>query len=124
MVSGPSTIQMAWSKQLVVTEMASCMELTYPSTIGGVIEKVDFVDGMKNGIYYRYERGKIVLEMNYVNNVTHGALKRYYSNGNIQEESNYSNGVLHGNAKWYDQQGNVTIEYTYEHGELVDEGDN
>lgn len=90
---------------------------------GTIIEKVDFVDGLKDGIYYKYERGKIVHEMSYSKDMVHGIFRRYYSNGNLQEESNYSNGVLHGAAQWYDQEGNVTIEYTYENGELVDKGE-
>ena len=89
---------------------------------GGLIEKVDFVEGKKSGVYYKYERGKIVHEMTYMDDVIHGPFKRYYSNGNVQEESNYANGVLDGQALWYDQQGNVTIEYTYANGELVDDG--
>jgi len=90
---------------------------------GNLLEKATFGNGKKNGPYYKFERGRIVQEMSYVNDLVDGAVRRYYPNGGIQEQSYYSNGILHGTAQWFDQEGNVTIQYKYENGKLVDKGE-
>ena len=53
-------------------------------------EKVNFMNGKKNGPYtIHYEDGKIFKEGIYENDLKIGSYKMYYENGNIYEEGIY-----------------------------------
>lgn len=81
----------------------------------------DFKDGMYNGKYQHFRRGKIAEESSYKDGLLDGNFKRYHYDGvTVQSERKYINGKVDGISKTYFQNGKVETEKQYTLG--VDNG--
>lgn len=68
---------------------------------------VDFVNGVKNGVYIRwYINGNTYMKGTFLNNEKHGLWTSYHKNGKISSKGEFMNGVRNGEWYFYDKDGN------------------
>jgi len=96
---------------------------------GNIKEKINYLNGKKNGYYYKFEYfknkndsivGYIASEELYLNNKKNGVSLYYYKNHIIKYAINYSNGKKHGTAREYDKNGIIIAIIEYRYGKEVD----
>jgi len=97
--------------------------------LGAIKEKINYLDGKKNGYYYSFEYfknkndslvGYLASQEMYLNNQKNGISEYFYSNGVIYLSVNYANGLKNGFAREYNQQGILTTIIDYRLGIEVD----
>lgn len=71
-----------------------------------------------HGRYLKIEKGKVVLEGNYLHGVAEGIFKSYYSNGKIKEKTFYKNNKMFGANLGYYEKGNPNYRIYYSNGLL------
>lgn len=68
---------------------------------------VDFINGIKNGVYIRwYTNGNTYTEGTFLNGEKHGLWTVYHNNGSIASKGQYINGRRNGEWLFYDRNGN------------------
>ena len=73
-----------------------------------VIEEIEYVNGMKNGVCNRYyDNGRIMEKANYQNDQLNGDYAFYYPNGVVKEEGKYVENRRVGEWKTYDMEEGV-----------------
>lgn len=81
-----------------------------------VIDKNEYV---KNGLFEYKIGDKIIERVNYVNGLLDGLYERFYVNGNYYEKTYYKNGLLDGSCDfWYDTTGKKMKSMTYKNNKL------
>jgi antitoxin component YwqK of YwqJK toxin-antitoxin module len=79
--------------------------VAYSSTTQMVIEEIEYVNGMKNGVSNRYyDNGRIMEKANYQNDKLNGDYSFYYPNGVVKEEGKYLDNQKVGEWKTYDME--------------------
>ena len=82
--------------------------VAYSSTTQMVIEEIEYVNGMKNGVSNRYyDNGRIMEKANYQNDKLNGDYAFYYPNGVVKEEGKYLDNHKVGEWKTYDMEEGV-----------------
>ena len=66
--------------------------------------------GRKQGYWKKYEKGKLIYEGRFVNDVPAGVFTYYYTNGKIKSKSNFLNGTHKVETTMYDEQGKKASE--------------
>ena len=96
---------------------------------GLIREKINYLDGKKNGYFYYFDYfknkndslvGFIASQELYLNNLKNGLSEYYYADGTIKESINYRNGKKHGIAREYDENGILTVVIEYFDGKEID----
>ncbi len=66
-------------------------------------EKVNYIDGKRNGLYQRlYSNGQLMCQCNYVDGMIHGLYQSWYINCQLELKVNYVNGQINGLYQfWY-----------------------
>lgn len=79
--------------------------VAYSSTTQIVIEEIEYVNGMKNGVCCRYyDNGRIMERATYQNDKLNGDYAFYYPNGVVKEEGKYVEDHRVGEWKTYDME--------------------
>lgn len=96
---------------------------------GNIKEKINYLDGKKNGYYYRFDYfknkhdsivGYLASEELYLNNRKNGISQYYYKNYTVKLAVNYNKGKKHGTARKYDENGILIAIIEYRYGKEVD----
>lgn len=96
---------------------------------GNISEKINYIDGKKNGYYYSFSYfknkydsivGYLKSRELYLNNRKHGISEYYYKNGSIRRVVNYLEGKKNGFTREYNQDGVLTLIIDYREGREVD----
>lgn len=104
-----------------VDDQLNGLFLTY-SNRGQIETQINYVNGIYEGDYFKYEYGRLVEASQYRNGEMEGIYRKFYSNNKLQIEAEYSAGKLNGLYVYYDDKGNVVMEYQYKDGEKVGGG--
>lgn len=87
---------------------------------GQLSERAFYKQNKLDGLYQKYEYGKLKMEAHYNKGVLDGRVTKYINFSNkVLSEADYKNGQLHGIFRHYDDEGNVTLEYEYADGEKI-----
>ena len=79
--------------------------VAYSSVTQMVIEEIEYVNGMKNGVCNRYyDNGRIMEKANYQNDQLNGDYAFYYPNGVVKEEGKYLDNQKVGEWRTYDME--------------------
>ena len=70
-------------------------------------------NGKKQGPWKKYEKGVLVYEGQFVNDVPQGTFKYYYPNGKLKSVSEFVTGVSRVNVTTYHENGNVASKGTF-----------
>jgi antitoxin component YwqK of YwqJK toxin-antitoxin module len=85
-----------------------------------IIEKIQFKNGKKDGIYRRYsEYGSVILKLNYSNDKIDGISEKYYENGQLSVRTNYKAGKKDGDSVKYYHNHQIAIREKYKDGEML-----
>lgn len=77
---------------------------------------ITFKDNKKNGLSQIFEHGRLVMEMNFLDNLLDGFFKYYFPNKALQMLMNYKNGKLHGEFIQYHPNGVIQSKTIYQNG--------
>ena len=84
------------------------------------LNKIDS-QGQKQGYWKKYEKGKLVYEGRFVNDIPTGIFTYYYTNGKVKSTSNFLNGTHKVESTLYDENGRKASEGLFidqqKHGE-------
>ena len=96
---------------------------------GDTLQKINYVLGKRNGYTVTYRtsqlkdpinKGSILSEELFVNDIKEGISRYYYDKGNLKEEVFFSNNKRHGSAKEYDEKGLLITLQTFNKGILTE----
>lgn len=88
---------------------------------GILIEKGEFVNGLKNGEWITYSRkGKLIRKLNYANGLLHGKVELFYVNGKPKVNGQFENGNKNGKWTYYTEKGMVLSEGSYDSNKPID----
>lgn len=88
-----------------------CMICTYGMAQND-LNRVD-KNGKKQGSWKKYEKGVLVYEGQFVNDVPQGTFKYYYPNGKLKTVSEFITGVSRVNVTTYHENGNMASKGTF-----------
>lgn len=85
-----------------------------------IIEKTEYINGLKNGnsYTYYYNSNNLFKEEFYVNGLLNGVVKYFYKNGIEAYTLNYENGLINGPIKIYNDKGLLLIDGFYSDNQL------
>ena len=87
---------------------------------GQISERAFYRANKLDGMYQKFEYGKLKMEAHYDEGVLDGRVTKYINFSNkVLSEADYKNGQLNGIFRHYDDEGNITLEYEYENGEKI-----
>ncbi len=88
---------------------------------GILIEKGEFVNGLKNGEWITYSRkGKLIRKLNYANGLLHGKVELFYVNGKPKVNGQFENGNKNGKWTYFTEKGMVLSEGSYDSNKPID----
>lgn len=96
---------------------------------GKIAEKINYIDGKKNGYYYTFKYfknkndslvGYLASRELYLNNRKHGVSEYFYKNGNIYQSVSYLEGKKNGLTRQYNPYGLLVLIIDYREGREVD----
>jgi hypothetical protein len=88
---------------------------------GVLIEKGEFVNGLKNGEWITYSRkNKLIRKFNYDNGLLHGKVELFYMNGKPQLTGQFERGNRIGKWTYYTEKGMVLAEGSYDSNKPID----
>ena len=92
--------------------------------IGDTIAKINYLNGKKNGYYYKYvqkpelHKGNVSSQELYVNDNIEGTANYFYPSGKIKEISSYENNLKEGKSYEYAEDGRLISIFTYRKGDI------
>lgn len=88
---------------------------------GVLIEKGEFVNGLKNGGWITYSRkGKLIRNLNYDNGLLQGKVELFYLNGTPKLNGQFEKGNKIGKWTYYTDKGMVLAEGSYDFNKPID----
>lgn len=81
--------------------------------------RVEFTNGVLDGIYEQYRDGNLYIHLEFRNGKLEGPAQLYSPEGNLEYEGQYLNGLQNGIFRMYDDQGNIVSEVVFEYGKVV-----
>jgi antitoxin component YwqK of YwqJK toxin-antitoxin module len=92
--------------------------------VGDTLEKINYLDGKKNGYYYKYRkdalRGVYVYSSElFAGDKKEGTAYIYFQNGRVQQTILYNGGRRDGLSKEYDQNGNIIALFEYRNDMMI-----
>jgi len=92
--------------------------------VGDTLEKINYLDGRKNGYYYKYKKDALQGVYVYSQELFAGDKKEgtaylFFSNGRVQQTILYSGGRRNGLSKEYDQNGNIIALFEYRNDMMI-----
>ena len=88
---------------------------------GVLIEKGEFVNGLKNGEWITYSRkNKLIRKFNYDNGLLHGKVELFYINGKPKLTGQFEKGNRIGKWTYYTEKGMVLAEGSYDSNKPID----
>lgn len=96
-------------------EISALMKgFTSPWTPSQVVEKGNYTNSMKTGVWTEYyQNGKVKSELTYVNNRPNGPAKTYFESGQLEEEGTWVGSRWTGDYKLYYENGNLRQSFKY-----------
>lgn len=89
---------------------------------GQLTSRMDYKNGVYDGIVGTYKFGRPLEEIPYVNGKITGVMKKYYDNTKLMEEAEYKDNLQDGYYRHYNAEGTMDLEYFYKNGEKVSGG--
>ena len=86
---------------------------------GSILEVESYKDGVRDGLFLRYENGRLYSESIYKNEKLNGPSKTYYPSGRLKSEIFFKDGNEDGLYKVYYENGQLKYESTYKDGKLI-----
>jgi antitoxin component YwqK of YwqJK toxin-antitoxin module len=86
---------------------------------GKVEERGNFVNGVLDGIYEQFSRGKLMKHLEFKNGKLDGKVQIYTSEDRLTYEGQYANGLQNGIFRRYDYEGNLQSEVVFEQSQLI-----
>jgi antitoxin component YwqK of YwqJK toxin-antitoxin module len=126
------TVNISFGQQTVKLDYCNCQEkIEQISPVlngqfelkcnGLLIEKGEFVNGLKNGEWITYSRkGKLIRKMNYNNGLLHGKVELFYLNGKPKVAGQFDKGSKIGKWIYYTDKGMVLSEGSYDSNKPID----
>ena len=88
---------------------------------GVLIEKGEFVNGLKNGEWETYSRkGKLIRKINYNNGLLNGKIELFYVNGKPKVNGQFEKGNKIGKWIYYTEKGKILSEGSYDSNKPID----
>jgi hypothetical protein len=88
---------------------------------GILIEKGEFVNGLKNGEWITYSRkGKLIRKLKYDNGLLHGKVELFYINGKPKVNGQFEKGNKIGKWTYYTDKGMILTEGSYDFNKPID----
>lgn len=88
---------------------------------GVLIEKGEFVNGLKNGEWVTYSRkGKLIRKINYDNGLLNGKIELFYVNGRPKANGQFEKGNKIGKWIYYTEKGKILSEGSYDSNKPID----
>lgn len=88
---------------------------------GVLIEKGEFINGLKNGEWITYSRkGKLIRKINYDNGLLHGKVELFYVNGKPKVTGQFDKGNKIGKWTYYTDKGMLLTEGSYNSNKPID----
>jgi len=88
---------------------------------GILIEKGNFIDGLKNGEWITYSRkGKLIRKLNYTNGLLDGEVELFYVNGKPKLTGQFEKGNKIGKWVYYTEKGKILAEGSYDNNKPID----
>ena len=88
---------------------------------GVLIEKGEFVNGLKNGEWVTYSRkGKLIRKINYDNGLLNGKIELFYVNGKPKANGQFEKGNKIGKWIYYTEKGKILSEGSYDSNKPID----
>lgn len=88
---------------------------------GVLIEKGEFVNGLKNGEWITYSRkGKLIRKINYENGLLNGKIELFYVNGKTKVNGQFEKGNKIGKWIYYTEKGKILSEGSYDSNKPID----
>lgn len=86
-----------------------------------IIEKGEFINGLKNGVWSTYSRkGKLIRKLNYDNGLLNGKVELFYVNGKPKVIGQFENGKKIGKWSYYTEKGKILLEGNYDSNKPID----
>jgi hypothetical protein len=80
-----------------------------------LVEKGEFVNGLKNGVWVTYSRtGKLIRQLNYDNGLLNGKAELFYINGEPKLIGQFENSNKTGRWVYYTEKGKILLEGSYD----------
>lgn len=89
---------------------------------GQIVALTEYTDNKYDGLKATYKFGRPQEEIEYVDGVIHGTMRKYYHTGKLMEEAEYKNNQQDGYYRHYSELGVLDLEYVYKNGEKVSGG--
>jgi len=86
---------------------------------GKVEERGNFVNGVLDGIYEQFSRGKLMKHLEFKNGKLDGKVQIYTSEDRLTYEGQYANGLQNGIFRRFEYEGNLESEVVFEQGQLI-----
>ncbi|MGL4631883.1 MAG: toxin-antitoxin system YwqK family antitoxin, partial [Leadbetterella sp.] len=88
---------------------------------GLVVEKGEFIDGLKNGEWITYSRkGKLIRKLNFDNGLFQGKVELFYTNGQPKVVGQFDNGNKVGKWTYFTNKNKVLAEGSYDSNKPID----
>lgn len=126
------TVNITFGQQIEKLDYCNCQDMiTQISPIlngqferkckGVLIEKGEFVNGLKNGEWITYSRkDKLIRKINYDNGLLHGKIELFYVNGKPKLIGQFDKGNKIGKWTYYTDKGMVLAEGSYDSNKPID----
>lgn len=120
------TVNIAFGQQIEKLDYCNCQDKIdqispvlngqFESKCNGVlIEKGEFVNGLKNGEWVTYSRkGKLIRKFNYDNGLLQGKVELFYINGKPKVTGQFEKGNKIGKWTYFTNKGNILSEGSYD----------
>ena len=126
------TVNISFGQQTVKLDYCKCQDQIdqitpdlngkYERKCNGVlIEKGEFINGLKNGEWITYSRnGKLIRRLNYDNGLLNGNVELYYVNGNQKVTGQFEKGNKVGKWTYYTEKGKILSEGSFNNNKPID----
>lgn len=126
------TVNISFGQQIEKLDYCNCQDQieqitpdlngTFERKCNGVlIEKGEFVNGLKNGEWITYSRkGKLIRKINYDNGLLNGKVELFYLNGKPKVSGQFEKGIKIGKWIYYTEKGKVLSEGSYASNKPID----
>ncbi|MFC2138797.1 toxin-antitoxin system YwqK family antitoxin [Bacteroidota bacterium] len=121
----PLIVNISFGQQIENLEYCNCQDrigqinpslngLFVRSCNDELIEKGEFINGLKNGEWITYSKnGTLIRRINYENGLLHGKVELFYVNGNPKLTAEFKNGNKISRWTYYTDKGKILMEGNY-----------